>query len=68
MIDPDDRMLCLDRLVLASLAVRRYEDAVHQMLELAALAARRHRERLWRTLEPRLAEVPLPVLLKATAR
>jgi hypothetical protein len=62
LIDPDDRMLCLDRLVLASLAVRRYEDAVHQMLELAALAARRHRERLWRTLEPRLAEVPLPVL------
>ncbi|HEU4582365.1 MAG TPA: hypothetical protein VFS67_29110 [Polyangiaceae bacterium] len=62
LIDPDDRMLCLDRLVLASLAVHRYEDAVHQMLELAALAARRHRERLWRTLEPRLAEVPLPVL------
>jgi hypothetical protein len=62
LIDPDDRMLCLDRLVLASLAVKRYEDAVHQMLELAALAARRHRERLWRTLEPRLAEVPLPVL------
>jgi len=62
LIDPDDRMLCLDRLVLASLAVQRYEDAVHQMLELAALAARRHRERLWRTLEPRLAEVPLPVL------
>ena len=62
LIDPDDRILCLDRLVLASLAVQRYEDAVHQMLELAALAARRHRERLWRTLEPRLAEVPLPVL------
>jgi hypothetical protein len=62
LIDPDDRLLCLDRLVLASLAVQRYEDAVHQMLELAALAARRHRERLWRTLEPRLAEVPLPVL------
>ncbi|MEY2929409.1 MAG: hypothetical protein RL033_158 [Pseudomonadota bacterium] len=62
LIDPDDRLLCLDRLVLASLAVERYEDAVHQMLELAALAARRHRERLWRSLEPRLAEVPLPVL------
>jgi hypothetical protein len=62
LIDPDDRLLCLDRLVLASLAVQRYEDAVHQILELAALAARRHRERLWRTLEPRLAEVPLPVL------
>jgi hypothetical protein len=62
LIDADDRLLCLDRLVLASLAVQRYEDAVHQMLELAAVAARRHRERLWRTLEPRLAEVPLPVL------
>jgi hypothetical protein len=62
LIDPDDRLLCLDRLVLASLAVERYEDAVHQMLELAALAARRHRERLWRSLEPRLSEVPLRVL------
>ncbi len=62
LIDPDDRLLCLDRLVLASLAVERYEDAVDQMLELAALAARRHRERLWRSLEPRLSEVPLPVL------
>lgn len=62
LIDPDDRLLCLDRLVLASLAVERFEDAVDQMLELAALAARRHRERLWRSLEPRLSEVPLPVL------
>ena len=62
LIDPDDRLLCLDRLVLASLAVKLYPDAVQQILELAALAARQHRERLWRTLEPRLAEVPLPVL------
>lgn len=62
LIDSDDRLLCLDRLVLASLAVARYPDAVHQMLELAALAARRHRERVWHALEPRLAEVPLGVL------
>jgi len=62
LIDPDDRLLCLDRLVLASLAVKLYPEAVEQILELAALAARQHRERLWRTLEPRLAEVPLPVL------
>jgi hypothetical protein len=48
--------------VLASLAVKLYPEAVQQILELAALAARQHRERLWRTLEPRLAEVPLPVL------
>ncbi|HVZ35039.1 MAG TPA: hypothetical protein VG963_21585, partial [Polyangiaceae bacterium] len=62
LIDADDRLLCLDRLVLASLAVQRYPEAVHQMLELAALAARRHRERVWHALEPRLAEIPLPAL------
>jgi hypothetical protein len=59
LIDADDRLLCLDQLVLAALADRRYQAAVLHMLELSAQAARRHRERLWRTLEPRLASVPL---------
>jgi len=62
LIDADDRLLCLDQLVLAALADRRYQAAVQHMLELSAQAARRHRERLWRTLEPRLASIPLPEL------
>jgi hypothetical protein len=62
LIDNDDRLLCLDELVSAALAARRYDKAVAHMLDLAALAARRHRERVWRTLEPRLASVPLPAL------
>lgn len=62
LIDADDRLLCLDQLVLAALADRRYQAAVLHMLELSAQAARRHRERLWRTLEPRLASIPLPEL------
>lgn len=62
LIDADDRLLCLDQLVLAAMADRRYQAAVLHMLELSAQAARRHRERLWRTLEPRLASIPLPEL------
>jgi hypothetical protein len=62
LIDADDRLLCLDQLVLAALADHRYRDAVLHMLELSAQAARRHRERMWRTLEPRLASIPLPEL------
>jgi hypothetical protein len=62
LIDADDRLLCLDQLVLAALADHRYRDAVLHMLELSAQAARRHRERTWRTLEPRLASIPLPEL------
>jgi hypothetical protein len=62
LIDADDRLLCLDQLVLAAQASGHYREAVQHMLELAAQAARRHRERVWRTLEPRLAKVPLPVL------
>jgi hypothetical protein len=62
LIDADDRLLCLDQLVLAALADGRYQAAVLHMLELSAQAARRHRERLWRTLEPRLASIPLPEL------
>jgi hypothetical protein len=59
LIDADDRLLCLDQLVLAALAGGRYREAVLHMLELSAQAARRHRERMWRTLEPRLASIPL---------
>lgn len=62
LIDKDDRLLCLDELVSAALAAKRYDAAVGHMLELAALAARRHRERVWRTLEPRLASVPITTL------
>jgi hypothetical protein len=62
LIDSDDRLLCLDELVSAALAAKRYDAAVGHMLELAALAARRHRERVWRTLEPRLASVPITTL------
>jgi hypothetical protein len=62
LIDADDRLLCLDQLVLAALAAHRYRDAVLHMLELSAQAARRHRERTWRALEPRLASIPLPEL------
>jgi hypothetical protein len=62
LIDADDRLLCLDQLVLAALADRRYQAAVLHMLELSGQAARRYRERLWRTLEPRLASIPLPEL------
>jgi hypothetical protein len=62
LIDADDRLLCLDQLVLAALADRRYRAAVGHMLELSAQAARRHRERTWRALEPRLASIPLPEL------
>jgi hypothetical protein len=62
LIDADDRLLCLDQLVLAALADHRYQAAVLHMLELSAQAARRHRERTWRTLEPRLASIPLPEL------
>jgi len=59
LIDADDRLLCLDQLVLAALADRRWQEAVDHMLELSAQAARRHRERMWRTLTPRLASIPL---------
>jgi hypothetical protein len=59
LIDTDDRLLCLDQLVLAALADHRWQEAVLHMLELSAQAARRHRERMWRTLEPRLASIPL---------
>lgn len=62
LIDADDRLLCLDQLVRAAQASGHYREAVQHMLELAAQAARRHRERVWRTLEPRLAKIPLPVL------
>jgi hypothetical protein len=62
LIDADDRLLCLDQLVRAALADGRYQAAVLHMLELSAQAARRHRERLWRTLEPLLASIPLPEL------
>jgi hypothetical protein len=62
LIDADDRLLCLDQLVLAALADHRYREAVLHMLELSAQAARRHRERMWRSLEPRLAGIPLPEL------
>jgi hypothetical protein len=62
LIDADDRLLCLDQLVLAALADHRYREAVLHMLELSAQAARRHRERTWRALERRLASVPLPEL------
>lgn len=62
LIDADDRLLCLDQLVLAALAYHRYQAAVLHMLELSAQAARRHRERTWRALEPRLASIPLPEL------
>lgn len=62
LIDTDDRLLCLDQLVLAALADHRYQAAVLHMLELSAQAARRHRERMWRALEPRLASIPLPEL------
>jgi len=62
LIDADDRLLCLDQLVLAALADRRYRAAVGHVLELAAQAARRHRERTWRALVPRLASIPLPEL------
>lgn len=62
LIDGDDRLLCLDELVSAALGARRYPEAVEHMLALAAQAARRHRERVWSTLEPRLAQVPIAVL------
>jgi hypothetical protein len=62
LIDADDRLLCLDQLVSAALAAERYREAVLHMLELAAQAARRHRERMWRSLTPRLSRVPLPLL------
>jgi hypothetical protein len=62
LIDSDDRLLCLDELVSAALTARRHDAAVDRMLDLAALAARRHRERVWRTLEPRLASVPIATL------
>lgn len=62
LIDADDRLLCLDQLVLAALASGQHRQAVGHMLELAAQAARRHRERVWRMLEPRLARIPPPVL------
>jgi hypothetical protein len=62
LIDADDRLLCLDQLVLAALADGRYRAAVGHMLELSAQAARRHRERTWRALEPRLASIPLAEL------
>lgn len=62
LIDADNRLLCLDQLVLAAQASGHHREAVKHMLELAAQAARRHRERVWRTLEPRLAKIPLAVL------
>jgi hypothetical protein len=62
LIDSDDRLLCLDQLVLAAQASGHFREAVTHMLELAVQAARRHRERMWRLLEPRLASIPLPVL------
>jgi hypothetical protein len=62
LIDADDRLLCLDQLVLAALAAHRYREAVLHMLELAAQAARRHRDRTWHTLQRRLARIPLPEL------
>lgn len=62
LIDADDRLLCLDQLVLAAIADQRWREAVLHMLELSAQAARRHRERMWRTLEPRLASIPLQEL------
>jgi hypothetical protein len=62
LIDSDDRLLCLDQLVLAAQASAHFREAVTHMLELAVQAARRHRERMWRLLEPRLASIPLPVL------
>ncbi|HTV24281.1 MAG TPA: hypothetical protein VMG12_36565, partial [Polyangiaceae bacterium] len=40
LIDADDRLLCLDQLVLAALADKRYQEAVLHMLELSAQAAR----------------------------
>lgn len=62
LIDTDDRLLCLDQLVLAALASAHYREATLHILDLAAQAARRHRERTWRTLEARLPAIPLPVL------
>lgn len=68
LIDNDDRLLCLDQLVLAALASGHHREAVASMLDLAALSARRHRERMWRTLEPRLERVPLDVLEQSLAK
>ena len=62
LIDDDDHLLCLDQLVLSALESNRHREATLHILELAAQAARRHRERMWRTLEPRLKSIPLPVL------
>lgn len=62
LIDEDDRLLCLDQLVLAALASEHYREAVAYLADLAAQAARRYRERMWRTLEPRLAQIPLGIL------
>ncbi len=62
LIDADDRLLCLDRLVVAAQANGQHQEAVLHMLELAAQAARRHRDRMWRSLAERLASIPLPVL------
>jgi hypothetical protein len=62
LIDADDRLICLDQLIIAAQASGYYREAVSHMLELAAQAARRHRERMWRMLEPRLASIPLSVL------
>ncbi len=62
LIDDDDHLLCLDQLVSAALESKRHREAALHILDLAARAARRHRERVWRTLEPRLATIPLPIL------
>lgn len=62
LIDDDDHLLCLDQLVSAALESKRHREAALHILDLAARAARRHRERVWRTLEPRLASIPLPIL------
>ncbi len=68
LIDVDDRLLCLDQLVVAAQASGRHREATAHMLELAAQAARRHRERMWRTLEPRLAKIPLSVLEESLSK
>lgn len=62
LVDEDDRLLCLDRLIEAALASRRYAEAVRHVAELASLSARRHRERVWRTLESDLERVPVDIL------
>ncbi len=62
LIDGDDRLLCLQQLVLAALAAEQYTEALQHILDVAALSARRHRERVWLGLERLIGKIPSPIL------